>query len=175
MASTLWSTTWDYTVSSARKFNEVELPNKTSRLESRPLHQSKQCNILWMWQPRPQKDGIPPPQIRPQNSCCQGQRTVMRWDQNPCFNKSMKRVKVSPRTLRPREQSYPVRVQGNQWCESPLLDSRSKGVLLSPKLIWAMGIKTFFLETPIVLQLEFIGSHSTINYGMDSKIKFDHT
>ena len=56
-----------------------------------------------------------------------------------------------------------------------LLDSGSEGVLLSPEFMWAMGIKTFALETPIALQLACIGSNSTINYGTNAKIKFNHT
>ena len=56
-----------------------------------------------------------------------------------------------------------------------LLDSGSKGMLISPKFMQAIGIKTFALETPIVLQLACRGSHSTINYRMNAKIKFGHT
>jgi hypothetical protein len=53
-----------------------------------------------------------------------------------------------------------------------LLDSRSEGVLLSPKFTRATGTKTFALEQPIALQLACIGSPSTINYGMNMTIKF---
>jgi Aspartyl protease len=53
-----------------------------------------------------------------------------------------------------------------------LLDSGSEGVLLSPKFTRAMGMKTFTLEQPIALQLACIGSQSTINYGMNTTIKF---
>ena len=56
-----------------------------------------------------------------------------------------------------------------------LLDSRSEGMLISPKFMWATGIKTFALETPIILQLACRGSHSIINYGMNARIKFGHT
>ena len=52
-----------------------------------------------------------------------------------------------------------------------LLDSRSKGVLLSPEFTWGMGIKTFALEKPIALQLACIGSRSLINYGTHTTIK----
>ena len=56
-----------------------------------------------------------------------------------------------------------------------LLDSGSKGVLLSPEFMQVTGIKTFSLEMPIALQLACIGSHFTINYGKKVKIKFGHT
>ena len=39
-----------------------------------------------------------------------------------------------------------------------LLDSRSKGVLLSLEFMQAMGTKTFSLEQPIALQLACIGN-----------------
>ena len=52
-----------------------------------------------------------------------------------------------------------------------LLDSGSEGVLLSPELTWAMGIKTFALEQPIALQLPCISSQSMINYGTQVTIK----
>jgi hypothetical protein len=55
-----------------------------------------------------------------------------------------------------------------------LLDSGSEGVLLSPEFTRAMGMKTFALEQPIALQLACIGSRSTINYGMNTTIKFGH-
>jgi hypothetical protein len=35
-----------------------------------------------------------------------------------------------------------------------------------------MGMKTFALEQPIALQLAYIGSRSTINYGTNTTIKF---
>ena len=44
-----------------------------------------------------------------------------------------------------------------------LLDSGREGMLISPKFMQAMGIKTFDLETPIVLQLACRGSHSIVN------------
>jgi Aspartyl protease len=53
-----------------------------------------------------------------------------------------------------------------------LLDSGSEGVLLSPEFTRATGMKTFALEQPIALQLACIGSRSTINYGMNTTIKF---
>jgi hypothetical protein len=53
-----------------------------------------------------------------------------------------------------------------------LLDSGSEGVLLSPEFTCATGMKTFALEQPIALQLVCIGSRSTINYGMNTTIRF---
>jgi hypothetical protein len=53
-----------------------------------------------------------------------------------------------------------------------LLDSGSKGVLLSPEFTCATGMKTFSLEQPIALQLSCISSRSTINYGMNTTIRF---
>jgi hypothetical protein len=53
-----------------------------------------------------------------------------------------------------------------------LLDSGSEGVLLSPEVMRATGMKTFALKQPIALQLACIGSRSTFNYGMDTTIKF---
>jgi hypothetical protein len=55
-----------------------------------------------------------------------------------------------------------------------LLDSGSEGVLLSPEFTPMTGTKTFALEQPIALQLACIGSRSTINYGMNTTIKFGH-
>ena len=55
-----------------------------------------------------------------------------------------------------------------------LLDSRSQGVLLSPEVMRATGIKTFALEKPIALQLACIGSRSMINYGAHTTIKIGH-
>ena len=52
-----------------------------------------------------------------------------------------------------------------------LLDSRSKGVLLSLEFTRAMGIKTFALEQPIALQLACISSQSMINYRTHATIK----
>ncbi|KAF8518804.1 hypothetical protein JB92DRAFT_2593811, partial [Gautieria morchelliformis] len=53
-----------------------------------------------------------------------------------------------------------------------LLDSGSKEILISPEFTRATGMKTFALEQPIALQLACIGSHSTINYGTNTTIKF---
>ena len=55
-----------------------------------------------------------------------------------------------------------------------LLDSRSKGVLLSLEFMQATGIKTFALEKPIALQLACISSQSMINYGTHVTIKLGH-
>jgi hypothetical protein len=55
-----------------------------------------------------------------------------------------------------------------------LLDSGSEVVLLSPEFTRATGMKTFALEQPIALQLACIGSRSTINYGMNTTIRFGH-
>ena len=55
-----------------------------------------------------------------------------------------------------------------------LLDSGSKGVLLSPEFTQAMGIKTFALEKPIALQLACMGSRSMINYGTHATINIGH-
>jgi Retroviral aspartyl protease len=53
-----------------------------------------------------------------------------------------------------------------------LLDSGSKGVLLSPEFTCVTGMKTFALEQPIALQLACIGSRSMINYGTNMTIRF---
>ncbi|KAF8575357.1 hypothetical protein K439DRAFT_1304525, partial [Ramaria rubella] len=53
-----------------------------------------------------------------------------------------------------------------------LLDSGCEGVMLSPDLIRAVGIKTFELEHPIGLQLACVGSKSTINYRTHTNIHF---
>ena len=53
-----------------------------------------------------------------------------------------------------------------------LLDSRCKGVMISPDYIQAMGIPIFKLEHPVRLQLACVGSKSTINYGVKSSIVF---
>ena len=52
-----------------------------------------------------------------------------------------------------------------------LLDSGSKGILLSPEFMQVTGIKTYPLESPIALQLVCIGSQSMINYGAHMTIK----
>ena len=52
-----------------------------------------------------------------------------------------------------------------------LLDSRSKGVLLSPEFTRATGIKMFALEKPIALQVACISIRSMINYGTHMTIK----
>jgi hypothetical protein len=53
-----------------------------------------------------------------------------------------------------------------------LLDSGSKGIMISPKFTHVTGMKTFTLEQPIALQLVCIGSRSTINNGTHAIIKF---
>jgi hypothetical protein len=53
-----------------------------------------------------------------------------------------------------------------------LLDSGSKGVLLSLEFMHATGMKTFSIKQPIALQLACIGSRSMINYGMNMTIRF---
>jgi Zinc knuckle len=53
-----------------------------------------------------------------------------------------------------------------------LLDSGSKGIMISPEFAPATGMKTFVLEQPIALQLACVGSRSTINYGTHAIIKF---
>ena len=53
-----------------------------------------------------------------------------------------------------------------------LLDSRCKGVMISPDYVQAMGIPIFKLEHPVGLQLACMGSKSTINYGAKSSIVF---
>ena len=53
-----------------------------------------------------------------------------------------------------------------------LLDSGCEGVMISPDYVWAMGILTFKLESPVGLQLACVGSKSTINYGARSSIVF---
>ena len=55
-----------------------------------------------------------------------------------------------------------------------LLDSGSKGVLLSLEFTQAMGTKTFAQEQPIALHLACIGSQSMINYGTHAIIKIGH-
>jgi hypothetical protein len=55
-----------------------------------------------------------------------------------------------------------------------LLDSGSKGVLLSPEFTHTTGMKMFALEQPIALQLACIGSRSTINYRTNTTIRFRH-
>ena len=53
-----------------------------------------------------------------------------------------------------------------------LLNSRCKGVMISPNYVWAMGIPMFKLEHPVGLQVTCVGSKSTINYGAKSSIAF---
>ena len=54
-----------------------------------------------------------------------------------------------------------------------LLDSRCKGVMISPGYTQATGIRTFKLEHPVGLQLACVGSKSMINYGANSTIVFN--
>ena len=44
--------------------------------------------------------------------------------------------------------------------------------MISPDFTCATGMKTFTLAQPIALQLAYIGSRSTINYGAKATIKF---
>ena len=44
--------------------------------------------------------------------------------------------------------------------------------MISPNYVWAMGIPTFKLESPVRLQLACMGSKSTIDYGARSSIVF---
>ena len=53
-----------------------------------------------------------------------------------------------------------------------LLDSGCEGVMISPDYVWATGIPTFKLESPVRLQLACVGSKSTISYGARSSIVF---
>ena len=55
-----------------------------------------------------------------------------------------------------------------------LLDSRSKGVLLSLEFTQATGIKALALKQSIALQLACIGSRSMINYRTHVTIKIGH-
>ena len=52
------------------------------------------------------------------------------------------------------------------------LDSRCKGVMISPDYVRATGIPTFKLDSPVGLQLACVGNKSTINYGARSSIVF---
>jgi gag-polyprotein putative aspartyl protease len=53
-----------------------------------------------------------------------------------------------------------------------LLDSGSKGIMISPEFTRATSMKTFVLEQPIAFQLACIGSWSTIKYGTHATIMF---
>ena len=53
-----------------------------------------------------------------------------------------------------------------------LLDSGCEGVMISPDYVWATGIPTFKLKSPVGLQLTCVGSKSTISYGARSSIVF---
>ena len=53
-----------------------------------------------------------------------------------------------------------------------LLDSRCKGVMISPNYVRATGIPIFKLEHLVGLQLTCMGRKSTINYGAKSSIVF---
>ena len=44
--------------------------------------------------------------------------------------------------------------------------------MISPDYVWAMGIPTFKLESPVGLQLTCMGRKSTISYGARSSIVF---
>ena len=44
--------------------------------------------------------------------------------------------------------------------------------MISPDYVWATGIPTFKLESPVRLQLTWVGSKSTISYGVRSSIVF---
>jgi hypothetical protein len=71
------------------------------------------------------------------------------------------------------QKLYPLRIlEINGMKTRWLLDSRSKGVLLSPEVIHTTGMKMFALEQPIALQLACIGSWSMINYRTNMTIRF---
>ena len=44
--------------------------------------------------------------------------------------------------------------------------------MISPNFVWATGIPTFKVESPVGLQLACMGSKSTISYGARSSIVF---
>ena len=60
----------------------------------------------------------------------------------------------------------------NGTCAHCLLDSGCEGVMISPDYVWATGIPTFKLESPVGLQLACVGSKCTISYGVRSSIVF---
>ena len=47
--------------------------------------------------------------------------------------------------------------------------------MISPDYVWATGIPTFKLESPVGLQLACMGSKSMISYGVRSSIVFGDT
>ena len=54
-----------------------------------------------------------------------------------------------------------------------LIDSRCKGIMISPNFIRVANIEPFLLDKPIGIQLAVTGSKSVINYGANVTIKYD--
>jgi hypothetical protein len=53
-----------------------------------------------------------------------------------------------------------------------LLDSGCEGTMMSPNFARAARLQVVSLEQPINLQLAIVGSHSIVNYGTCSQLKF---
>ena len=54
-----------------------------------------------------------------------------------------------------------------------LINSRCKGIMISPSFIKVAKIKPFLLDKPIGIQLAVTGSKSVINYGENATIKYN--
>ena len=54
-----------------------------------------------------------------------------------------------------------------------LIDSRCKGIMISPSFIRVVKIEPFPLENTISIQLAVTGSKSVINYGANATIKYE--
>ena len=54
-----------------------------------------------------------------------------------------------------------------------LIDSRCKGIMISPSFIREAKIEPFPLDKPIGIQLAVTGSKSIINYGVNATIKYN--
>ena len=54
-----------------------------------------------------------------------------------------------------------------------LIDSRCKGIMISPSFIRVVKIEPFPLQNTIGIQLAVTGSKSVINYGTNATIKYD--
>ena len=54
-----------------------------------------------------------------------------------------------------------------------LIDSRCKGIMISPNFIRVVKIEPFLLDKPIGIQLAVTGSKYIIHYGVNTTIKYN--
>ena len=94
--------------------------------------------------------------------------------EEPLYDHRM-RIKESSRPLQKRNDNQPISVfwEIGGVKAHCLIDSRCKGIMISPNFIRVAKIGPFPLDKPIGIQLAVTGSKSVINYGANMTIKYD--